>query len=442
MTDTKLSASEIGAGIAAGRIDPVELTQAYFDAIDAHPQCDRIYARTTRDRALAEAEAARERAKLNVRASSLDGVPISWKDLYDTAGVATEHGSRLLAGRVPDSDAEVVKRATNAGMVCLGKTHQTELAFSGLGINPMTATPPNGIAPELAPGGSSSGAAVSVKLGMAAAGIGSDTGGSVRIPSVWNDLVGLKTTLGRLPTDGVLPLCARFDTIGPLCHTVEDAARIFAILDSSKAADLSGASLSGARFLVLDTPALAPLDDAPQAAFEAALARLSAAGTVLVHAASPAVEAAMPLSATLFTPEAYATWGEAIEADPDKMFGPVRDRFRAGKAVSGPQFVADWQKLDAARAAFALESAGFDAVLLPTAPILPPNTQRLLDDQDYFTARNLEALRNTRVGNLMGSCALTLPTETAHCGVMAIGRPMGEEHLLRLGAAMAPVIRP
>ncbi len=193
-----MTAADLGRGIAAGEIDPVALTQTYLDAIAAHPLKDRIYARLTPDRALAEAQAAADRAKAGQRRGLLDGVPISWKDLFDTAGVATEAGSALLAGRVPDRDAVVLRNATAAGLVCLGKTHMSELAFSGLGYNPITATPPCVNDAEAVPGGSSSGAAASVAFGLAPAGIGSDTGGSVRIPAVWNDLVGLKTTIGRL----------------------------------------------------------------------------------------------------------------------------------------------------------------------------------------------------------------------------------------------------
>ena len=169
----------------------------------------------------------------------LDGVPISWKDIFDTAGVKTEAGTALLRGRVPDSDARVLKNATAAGLICLGKTHMSEFAFSGLGYNPVTATPPSVNDKDATAGGSSSGAATSVAFGLAAAGIGSDTGGSVRIPAAWNDLVGLKTTSGRLPLEGVVPLCARFDTVGPLCRTIEDAALFLAVLEGNRAADLA-----------------------------------------------------------------------------------------------------------------------------------------------------------------------------------------------------------
>jgi aspartyl-tRNA(Asn)/glutamyl-tRNA(Gln) amidotransferase subunit A len=186
-----MSAADLGRGIEAGRIDPRELTEVFLAAIDAHPDTPLIYARTTPDRARAGAEAAAERARAGTRLGPLDGVPISWKDNYDIAGEVTEAGSRLLLDNIAKRDAPAFAAATAAGLICLGKTHLSELAFSGLGVNPITATPPNAFDAELAPGGSSSGAAVSTALGLAAAGIGSDTGGSVRIPAAWNGLAGL-----------------------------------------------------------------------------------------------------------------------------------------------------------------------------------------------------------------------------------------------------------
>ncbi|MGB8813574.1 MAG: amidase, partial [Paracoccaceae bacterium] len=199
-----MTAGDLGRGIEAGKIHPVELTEAYLDAIAAHPDAARIYARTTPRRARTMAMAAAGRAKAGTRTSVLDGVPISWKDLFDAAGAACEAGSALLKGRIPTTDAEVLATATAQGLVCLGKTHMTELAFSGLGLNPSTATPPCVNDAKAVPGGSSSGAATSVAFGLAPAGIGSDTGGSVRIPAAWNDLVGLKTTHGRVSLKGVV----------------------------------------------------------------------------------------------------------------------------------------------------------------------------------------------------------------------------------------------
>ncbi|MEP5804404.1 MAG: amidase family protein, partial [Roseobacter sp.] len=168
----KMTAADLGRGIASGEIDPVSLTDVYLDAISKHPLCDRIYARVTEKRARDEALAASERARNGQRLSLLDGVPISWKDLFDTAGVGTEAGSKLLEGRIPDRDALVLEHATAAGLVCLGKTHMSELAFSGLGYNPSTATPPCVNDADAIPGGSSSGAAASVAFDLAAVGIG------------------------------------------------------------------------------------------------------------------------------------------------------------------------------------------------------------------------------------------------------------------------------
>ncbi len=437
----KMSASDLGRGIGAGEIDPIDLCEAYLAAIDTHEYTGRIYARLTVDRARAEAAAASARAKAGTRRGLLDGVPISWKDLYDTAGVVTEAGTALLKGRVPDADAEVLANATRAGLVCLGKTHMTELAFSGLGLNDVTETPPNSIDPALVAGGSSSGAATSVAFGLAAAGIGSDTGGSVRLPAVWNDLVGLKTTHGLVSCEGVVPLCESFDTVGPLCRSVEDAAELLAVMMGEPAPDLSGASLKGTRFMVLETVALPGCRAEPLAAFEGAVQRLQAAGAEIVRGEIPAVARSMELAACVFTSEAYAQWHKEIEGNPDAMFPPVRERFRAGGAYSAVQFIESWQELRQLRDVYLKATAGFDAVLVPSAPILPPDIERLLSDHEYFISENLMALRNTRIGNLMGLCGLTLPTDTPMCGITALCDPFSEAKLLRLGAAMEGVVK-
>ncbi|MFY0619807.1 amidase [Shimia sp.] len=431
----EMSAAALGRGIETGDIDPVALTQAYLGAINSHDARDRIYSAITSERALAEAQAASERARAGQRLSPLDGVPISWKDLFDSAGVATEAGSDLLNGRVPTRDAEVLANATALGMVCLGKTHMSELAFSGLGLNPITATPPCVNDPDVVPGGSSSGAAASVAFGLAAAGIGSDTGGSVRIPAAWNDLVGLKTTAGRVTAKGVVPLCRSFDTVGPLTRTVEDAALLLSVLEGTKPVDLRGASLQGKRFAVLETMALDQVREAPMAGFERALHRIQSAGATLEFLQADEVAEAMALTAPLYTAEAYGEWGEAIEAAPEKMFDQILERFRAGAKISGPEYVAAWHKLEVLRETWEARIAGFDAVLLPTAPILPPNVERLMTDQDYYITENLLALRNTRIGNLMGSAAITLPTGVPSCGLMMMGPAGSEERLLRLAAA-------
>ena len=430
-----MSAGELGRAIGAGRIDPLDLAQTYLDAIDAHPLRGRIYARVTRDRALAEAGAARDRARAGLRRSALDGVPISWKDLFDSAGIATEAGSDLLKGRVPARDAAVLRNATAMGTVCLGKTHMSELAFSGLGLNPVKATPPCVNDAAAVSGGSSSGAAASVAFGLAACAIGSDTAGSVRIPAAWNDLVGLKTTAGRLSNDGVVPLCKRFDTVGPLARNVEDAVLMLAVLEGGRPADLRGASLKGRRLALLRTVVLDEMQDEPRAGFDAAVGRLEAAGATTEALDMPGVAEAIGLAAILFTAEAYGLWRDVIEANPDAMFDQIRERFRSGRTFSGPDYVAAWARLHEIRKAWMRATAGFDAVVCPTAPNLPPDLERLMRDHDYYVNENLLTLRNTRIGSLMGVCALSLPTGAPSCGLQLLGRAGGEEALLRIGAA-------
>jgi aspartyl-tRNA(Asn)/glutamyl-tRNA(Gln) amidotransferase subunit A len=425
---------DLGRGIGAGAIDPVALTETYLSAIKAHPLQHRIYARLTETRALAEAEAAATRARSGHRRGPLDGVPVSWKDLFDTAGVATEAGSALLQGRVPDDDAWVLKNATAAGTICLGKTHMSELAFSGLGYNPVTATPPCVNDDGAVSGGSSSGAAASVAFGLAPCGIGSDTGGSVRIPSAWNDLVGLKTTATRLPLTGVVPLCARFDTIGPLCRNVEDAALMLAALEGGQTADLTHASVKGLRIGALQTAALDHVRDTPMAAYRTTLEGLEQAGAQIEKFDAPEVATALAQSAVTFTAEAYGTWRETIEAAPDKMFHEILERFRAGQTFSAPDYVRAWQVLDQCRAEWNARVAGYDAVIIPSSPILPPNIDRLASDHDYYVTENLLALHNTRIGNVLGLSAITLPTGQSSCGVILMGKPFAEEALLRVAA--------
>ncbi|MBV1863559.1 MAG: amidase [Rhodobacteraceae bacterium] len=434
------SACDLGRGIAAGEIDPIALTETYLDAAEAHPFCSRIYARLTRERALAEATAAAARAKAGVRASLLDGVPISWKDLFDTAGVGTEAGSALLKGRVPDTDASVLQAAASAGLVCLGKTHMSELAFSGLGLNPVTATSPCVNDHAAVAGGSSSGAATSVAFNIAAAGIGSDTGGSVRIPAGWNDLVGLKTTSGVLSLHGVVQLCAEFDTVGPLCRTVEDAAHLFAALKGDKPVDLQGSDLSGRHFVVCKSLALDDLEDAQALAFESALTAMQAAGAKISEFETPIIAETLQMAGCLYTSEAYAQWHEVIEANPELMFSEILERFRAGHDFSAVEYIGAWKRMLQIRQEFAALTAGYDGILMPTSPLMPPNLAKLEQDGAYFVRANLLALRNTRIGNMMGSCALTLPTGTPSCGLTLMGQPFEDRKILRLGAAIAPIL--
>jgi aspartyl-tRNA(Asn)/glutamyl-tRNA(Gln) amidotransferase subunit A len=317
----------------------------------------------------------------------------------------------------------------------------SELAFSGLGLNPVTATPPCLNDDRAVAGGSSSGAAASVAFGLAPAAIGSDTGGSVRVPAAWNDLVGLKTTAGSLPLTGTVPLCESFDTIGPLAHSVEDCALLLGGLAGRPTVDLTGAGLAGARLAVLETIALDDLRDRPAAGFDDAVARLARGGASVTRISAPEVAEAMGLAAILFTAEAYGTWREVIEAAPGKMFPRILDRFRSGAGFAAADYVAAWRRLRAIRVIWADRVAAFDAVLLPTSPILPPDAARLMTDDAYYVAENLLALRNTRIANLLGVPALTLPTSQPSAGISLMAGAREEGPLLRLGAAAERALR-
>ncbi len=430
-----MTAADLGRAIGKGTINAVELAEDFLDRIDAHDLSARIYARTTPTRARGEAMGAAGRAKGGLRRGPVDGVPLSGKDLFDTAGIVTEAGSALLRGRTPDQDARVLDVATREGLVCLGKTHMSELAFSGLGLNPVTATPPCINDPLAVAGGSSSGAAASVAFGLAPAAMGTDTGASARLPAVWNDLVGLKTTWGRLSLQGVVPLITSLDTVGFLTRSVEDCALLLAATEGRRPMDLTPPSLSGTRFAVLETLALDDLRPGPAKAFDDALTRLGRAGATITRVAFPAVAEAMALSGMLYTSEAYGIWGPTIEASPDKMFPRILERFRAGASVTAADYVAGWRRLTAIRAQWAGQMAAFDAALLPTSPILPPNADRLMTDQAYYVTENLLAQRNTRIGNLMDLPTLTLPGSQPSCGISLMAATGQDERLIHLGLA-------
>ncbi|HEX7775351.1 MAG TPA: amidase family protein [Parvibaculum sp.] len=426
--------------------DPREVTEFFLAHITALDPDHRIYTRLTEARARAEAVAAADRARRGVRRHPLDGVPLSWKDLFDTAGTVTAAGSLALKDRVPAHDAEVLTRASQAGAVCLGKTSMTEFAFSGLGINPKCGTPANAYdeTVERVPGGSSAGGGVSVARGLAAAAIGTDTGGSVRIPSAWNGLVGLKTTAGRLPLGGTVPLSPTFDTVGPLARDVADAAALFSLLNAGPHIDLEGGSLSSAVFLLPGGVGWSELDEGVGEALDLAIRRLVHAGARIVERKLPEMDEIDALAwgggASRLVAEAYARWGETLAAHEGGIYRPVFERVMAGAGINA----ADLLKTDARRAEISrryLEAtSGVDAVLMPTVAITPPPIARLeAGGTDYFKANRM-ALRNTTIGNQLGLCAITLPVGYDAAGIpvglMLQSAPHTDERLLRIARAV------
>ena len=441
----EMTGTALGEGIAAGAIDPVELAEFFLDRIAAEDPDRLVFIRMDPARTRVEARAARARQKAGLRRSPLDGVPVSWKDLVDVAGMETTMAARALAGRVPDRDAPLQRRATDAGTVFLGKTNMTEFAFSGLGINTTHGTPPNARDKAVAriPGGSSSGAAVAVASGLGPVAIGSDTGGSVRIPASLNGVVGLKTTIGALPTDGVLPLSPLLDTIGPLTACVADAASMWSILKAIPGPDLEGADLKGRLLVAVDTPMWRDVDPGVDRACRAAVTRLEAAGARVVWQDAPELAeamAAMIAMGGLVTADAWACWGELVEARPDDIYKFMLPRFQSGTKQTGFGLLRLMRRLDELSAGLHERLAGCDAMIAPTVPISPPAIADLLDDGDAYTKANLGTLRNTTPGNLTRLCALTLPCgpddNGLPAGLMLMQRPHQEGALLRLGAAV------
>ena len=428
----KMTACELGRGIDNGSISPVALVKTYLEAIRNHPLNNDIYARISSERALKEASAAEIRAKTNNRLSLLDGVPISWKDLFDSKGINTEAGSMLLSGRIPESDAVVLGNATQAGLVCLGKTHMSELAFSGLGLNPMTKTTPCVNNLDAVSGGSSSGAAGSVAFNLASIGIGSDTGGSVRVPAAWNDLVGLKTTSQDISLKGVVPLCPKFDTIGPLCRSVEDAAVIYSILKNQNYTPIK--KPNSLRLMRLEGISEEDIENAPLTAFDDACAKISKTDITITKHKFPVLEKLLSLAGIIYTVEAYEVWGELLEKEGKKMYPEILSRFMAGKNFTQNEYKNAWSSISSIRADWMKFTQEFDAVILPTSPILPPNKTKLLSDSSYYKRANLLALRNTRIGNMLGLCSITLPTSQPSCGFMIMGAPFSELKLLNIAS--------
>jgi aspartyl-tRNA(Asn)/glutamyl-tRNA(Gln) amidotransferase subunit A len=361
-----------------------------------------------------------------------------------------------LKERVAPADALLVKRATRAGLICLGKTNQTEFAYSILGINGTLGTPANPFDQKVAriPGGSSSGAAVSLSRGLAASAVGSDTGGSIRVPSGWNGLVGLKTSFGRLPLDGALPLAPSLDSAGPMARDVADAAALFGVLDgrvgagTPPALDLDGASANELRLVKPGGGLLwRDLADGIGEVLEAALARLAKAGARLTEAEVPEfdeAEAALQQHGPYHGGEAYAIWREVIEARPNLVYRPILERMRAAATLNGLSAETVKATLGALGARLAARIRAEGAVLGPTCAISPPPIAVLEADLDAYAKANARALRNTRLGNFLGVCAITLPCghdrNGIPVGLMIMGAPGWDERLLRIGKALEKVL--
>ena len=432
----KKTAVEIGGLIEIGKICPIELTDFYLQRINDSIESKSIFTTVLKRRSLKISKESKMRASSGMRKSIVDGVPISIKDLADITNEFTLGGSTMIQRQKANSDALFVKNLIANGLIPIGKTHMTELAFSGLGLNPQTKTPKNSLDSELVPGGSSSGSAISVSRNLSVASIGSDTGGSVRIPAAWNNLVGLKTTLNSVSLKGVLKLCPNFDTIGPLCRSVEDAHALFCSLTQKKIKALSPLKFSKLKFLIIKNVFFEKLNDDFKLSFDNQIENLKKLGATVEFKEFEEINKTLDISGIVFPAEAYATWGKLIEKNPEKMFPPILNRFRGGKDIRASEYINSMSQLLSIRNIFLRKTMGYDAILTPSSPIKPPNIKKLLKDFNFFTEQNILALRNTRMANSLNLCSLTLPTNINFSGLMLFGRPNEEEKLLRIGLSI------
>jgi aspartyl-tRNA(Asn)/glutamyl-tRNA(Gln) amidotransferase subunit A len=346
-------------------------------------------------------------------------------------------------------DAIVVERLRRAGAIIVGRTNTVEFAYTGLGVNPHYGTPKNVFdrATGRIPGGSTSGGAISVADGMAAGAIGTDTGGSLRIPAALNGLVGFKPTQRRVPLDGVMPLSTSFDSAGPMAWTVEDCALLDAVLAAELPRPLRVLPLRGLRFAVPKTFFQDDLSPAVAAAFASALAKLSAAGATVTElpmaefAKAPTINPRGMITAA----EAF-TWHRDFIKNGAARYDPrVLARIKTGETITAP----DYLQLLALRRQFIRSintaAAGYDAMLMPTTPDIAPPIAEVVKDDDTYYRINARMLRNPSVVNLFDGCALSVPCHdagTAPVGLMVASIGNTDHRLLAVGAAVEAVVTP
>jgi aspartyl-tRNA(Asn)/glutamyl-tRNA(Gln) amidotransferase subunit A len=394
--------------------NPVTIAEDTLARIEG---CDdkAIFTRVTRDRALAEARASQQR---NGALGPLDGVPVAWKDLFDLQGLTTRAGSVVLADNPPAaSDAPVVANLAKAGMVCVGAVNMTEFAYSGIGLNRHYGTPhnPHGKDTPRVPGGSSSGSAVAVAAGLVPAAIGTDTGGSVRLPAALNGVVGYKSTTGRYSMDGVFPLSPTLDSLGVFARTVEETALVDAAMRGLAPAAPAPRAPNGVRILVPTNVVLDDCEPAVLANFEDSVERLARAGAIIERAKLPAFDDILKLNAargTILAAEAYEVHRERLaKGEGARMDRRVASRLQAGAKIALPDYLAMvFTRRKIIADANALLAGCF--VAFPTTPMVAPAIAPLEKDEAQFFAANARLLRNTSLGNFLDWCGVSLPNGT------------------------------
>ncbi len=404
-----------------------------------------VFTKLYPDAARAAGEHADAMRAAGVEVSPLAGLPVSVKDLVDIAGETTLAGSTVLKGSAPaKADAPVIKRLRIAGAAIVGKTNMTEFAFSGVGINPHYGTPANPADSFVAriPGGSSSGAAVSVATGLCVAALGSDTGGSIRIPAALCGIVGFKPTARRIPTTGTIPLSTTLDTVCAMTRSVDDCILVDSIIADSPLS-IPDLPLAGLRLAVPGTLVLDALDPHVAASFSAVLTRLSAAGAKIVDAPFAMLADAADLN-KFSGAEAFA-WHRTLLAGHEAEYDfRVAKRIKMGATMSAADYIdlhrkrRDWiTRME--------EALGpFDSLIMPTVPIVAPPIAELEASEETFFKANGQLLRNPSTINLLDGCAVSLPCHapgTLPVGLMVAGPAMSDRKILAVARAIESALQ-
>ncbi len=433
--------AELAAALAVGRTTSVALTEEALANIERHMKAGGVaFMSVDVQGALAQAHAADQaRAAGNV-ASPLAGLPVSIKDLFDVRGQVTRAGSRALDGSAPaQDDAPAVARLRAAGAVLIGRTNMSEFAFSGLGLNPHYGTPRTPFDPDRISGGSTSGGAVSVAEQMAVAALGTDTGGSIRIPSAFCGLTGFKPTARRVPLDGAVPLSTSLDSAGPLARSVACCVAMDAVL-SGEALDTRAADLAGLRLYVTRDFVGEGIEAEVAQAFDATLARLSAQGARIVEFSFPELRRLPEINGGggLTAAEAW-TWHRALlQGKGDQYDQRVAQRIRRGEKLTATDYIV----LQAERRAMQQRAAELlrdaDAWLMPSVAVRPPRIDALERDEDFFAINGL-VLRNASVINFLDGCAASLPMGQ-DLGLGVCGLHGSDARVLQVAAAIETAI--
>ncbi len=443
--------AQIAEELATGATTSRALTEEALARIeDPDGEGSRTFVRVFRDSALAEADASDGLRKTGVVPSPLAGIPVSIKDLCDVAGVTTLAGSTVRRNAPPATrDATIVSRLRASGAVIMGTTNMTEFACGGLGLNPHYGDCRNAYDRETGrvPGGSSAGAAVSVTDGMAAAAVGTDTAGSVRIPAAMCGLAGFKPTAKRVPVDGVFPLSTTLDSVGPLAPTIACCGIVDAIFAGDDPVLPEAVPLDGLRFGIPDTLVTDNLDAEVAAAFERAVDKLSAAGARVEDVALPELAELSTVGQVRFPSmvEGYAIHRDRLENMLDQMDPRISTRLLAGGQMSGSDYYDVLQFKQSLTERAGRITANYDAIIMPTIPVIAPPIDRFKGSDEAERDPFIIVIRNTSIGNLLDRCSLSIPCHDAGAapvGFMLTCENMADKRMLAIGLSVDRLLSP